>query len=452
MPVHPLRLSILLFVLCSTLSLRSARAGSGGDGTLDPAWGGDGISGGFTNTVPRSAFVSHDQQLYFTGRTTLPDETEMEWWRTQNSGDDSWYGCTYGLPFLDHFDIRATLVDVSGHLLFAGTVTVFGSESVERAFVARFTQTEVCSLDSAFSGDGWEIFDDTTFCDDEDCRLIDIEASNDSSTRYVALLESVQNALISKYYLVGLTQSGALDPNFGSGGFAPVTAANLGLLGGGSGELGIDRSNRPYVLLSFYDPLADFDLDTALTRFQSDGDLDTTFGVSGSYFVHNGDTVDTVPLALTVGSDGRLALTYRLLDTTFSGLVVFDASMNLLRSTTSTPIESRALAFDGLGRLLVANDRLGQDGFLVTRYAKDSSGAFALDATFGSGGNVQVDIDGGGANNEVPIDLQLVAGRPMVLVDANQDGGGSQAFLVRLETHLIFADSFDWGTTRYWTN
>jgi hypothetical protein len=235
--------SALHFAAC----LLAATTLSAGDGDLDPTWGGDGISFGLANTVPRASGVAPDQQLYLTGRTTLPDDSEFEWWRTENSGN-GWFGCNHGLPLLDNFDIREMLFDSSDRLLFAGTMTVFGTESVERAFVARF-QTfaggESCTLDTTFSGTGWEYFDDAPYCDTEDCRLIDIEESGDPTTRYVALLESVQNALLSDYYLLGLTASGNLDPNFGIGGIAPVTAPNLGVLSGGGAELVVDAANRP---------------------------------------------------------------------------------------------------------------------------------------------------------------------------------------------------------------
>ena len=44
----------------------------------------------------------------------------------------------------------------------------------------------------------------------------------------------------------------------------------------------------------------------------------------------------------------------------------------------------------------------------------------------------------------------MSGGQPMILVDADQAVAGSQAYLVRLENSLIFADGFEWGSTKFW--
>ncbi len=426
---------------------------SAADGDLDPSWGVGGISFGFGNNVPRASGVAPDQEIYFTGRTTLPDDSEFEWWRTGNSGGGQWYGCSSALPLLDNFDIREVLFDSADRLLYAGRMTVFGTETVERAFVARFetfSGGESCTLDTAFSGAGWEYFDDAPYCDTEDCRLIDIEESGDATTRYVALLESYTNTVLSNYYLVGLTVAGNLDPNFGTGGFAPVTAPNLNVLGGGGAELVIDPSNRPYVLHSFYDPNASFDLDTGLTRFQSDGDLDTTFEDAGTYFTATSDTEDSLVRTMAIGSDGRIGMGWFTLPGNDSTVRVF---LNISATSVGSQLANRdlrAVAFDGLGRILTAADIVGSDGIELGRRNVVFSSATGQDSTFGVNGFRFVDIDGGGANGELPVDIETPGGQPMILVEANQPVSGSQAYLVRLENSLVFADGFEWGSTKFW--
>ena len=426
---------------------------SAADGDLDPSWGVGGISFGFGNNVPRASGVAPDQEIYFTGRTTLPDDSEFEWWRTGNSGGGQWYGCSSALPLLDNFDIREVLFDSADRLLYAGTMTVFGTETVERAFVARFTSFatgDSCTLDTAFSGAGWEYFDDAPYCDTEDCRLIDIEESGDATTRYVALLESVQNALLSNYYLVGLAASGSLDPNFGTGGYSQVTAGNLGLQAGDAAELVVDSANRPHVLHSFYDPNASFDIDVALTRFQSDGDLDVAFENAGSYFVTGQDDVDTLVRAMAIGNDGRIGMGWFTLPGNNSTVRVF---RNISATSVASQLanrELRAVAFDGLGRILTAADIVGSDGIELGRRNVVFSSATGQDLTFGVSGFRFVDIDGGGANGEAPVDIETPGGQPMILVEADQAVSGSQAYLVRLENSLVFADGFEWGSTKFW--
>lgn len=432
-------------------SLIPASPLSAGDGDLDPTWGGDGISAAFANSVPRASAVAEDQRLYFTGNTTLPDDSEFEWWRDNNSGGGQWNGCGAEVTLLDNFDILETLFDSSDRLLFAGTMTVFGSETVDRAFVARFTSGESCSLDDTFSGAGWEYFDDAPYCDTEDCRLIDIEESRDATTRYVALLESVQGSFVSKYYLVGLTASGNLDPNFGSGGFALATAPDLAPMSGDDAELAVDAANRPYVLFSFYDPDVSGDLDVGLDRFQSDGDPDTTFGTGGFMMIDSADFEVTFARALAIGSDGRIGYGLFNGSDNDSKVRVFKPSFESSVGDVLTHLEIGALAFDGLGRLLVASDPTNGDGMEITRWTPVFSTGFLLqDEAFGVLGVRFVDIDGGGANIETAIDLETPGGRPMILVEADQSAGAKQAFLVRLQNDLVFADGFEWGSTKFW--
>jgi hypothetical protein len=423
------------------------------DGDFDPSWGGDGISFGFANSVPRSAGVAPDQQVYFSGNTTLPDDSEFEWWRSENEGNGQWYGCSHGLALLDNFDIREILFDGSDRLLYAGTMSAFGTETVERAFVARFqsfTGGESCTLDTSFSGAGWEYFDDAPFCDTEDCRLIDIEVTADSTTRYIALLESVQNAVISKYFLLGLTESGSLDPNFNAGTFLPVTAADGALLGGGAAELAVDRGNRALVLYSFYDPDGNFDLDVALNRYLQTGVLDGTFATNGRKLIDADDLQDTSVRALALGSDGRVGYATWNSDN-YSKVRVFDPAITTSAGDTLDQREVAAIAFDGLGRLLVTADVANGDGAEVSRWLWTLSPlAFDLDDAFALNGIRFIDIDAGGGDAEAPVDIESPGGQPMVLVSADQSGGGKQTFLVRLQNSLVFADGFEWGSTKFW--
>ncbi|MDQ1349106.1 MAG: hypothetical protein QG573_2484, partial [Acidobacteriota bacterium] len=428
--------SALHFAAC----LLAASTLSAGDGDLDLSWGGDGISASFGSSVPRSSGVAPDQQLYITGLTTQPDDSEFEWWRNDNSGGGQWLGESNAIPFLDNFDILEVLFDSSDRLLFAGTTTVFGTETVQRAFVARFesfTDGESGTLDTTFSGAGWAIFDDAPYCDTEDCRLIDIEESRDATTKYIALLERVTGVVTADYFLVGLTAAGALDANFGIDGLAYVPAPELALTGAGA-DLVVDSQNRPYVHLSFFDPDASGDLDTVLARFDSDGDLDPTFPGGGLMLIDTGDALDSVSGALAIGSDGRIGVAALRLDGDSSFVRVFDRTFALSAQTTVSPADVGALAFDGLGRLLYGWDSAVGDGAGLGRLLVQFGVGLESDDTFGQGGSRFFDIDAGGANGETPLDIEFPAGRPLLLVEADQAGSGKQTNLVRFETALVF--------------
>ncbi len=438
------------FKLLLAAVLAAAAPLAAADGALDPTWGGDGVSEGYPSSRPWAAAVDDRQRHLLTGDIGTLDRTEIQTLTNFNDGGGIWEACINGVAFLDNFVMRAAIFDSSNRLLLAGVTTVFGTETTERAFIARFTAADPCAFDTTFSGAGWEYFDDAPYCDTEDCRLIDIEQSGDATTRYVALLEAVQNALLSDYYLVGLTASGNLDPNFGSGGFAPVTAPNLGVLSGGGAELVVDPSNRPLVLHSFYDPAASFDVDAGLTRFQSDGDLDPTFQNAGTYFISDQDTEDTYARTLAVGSDGRFGFGYFNATANHSTVQAVRNDGSGFVGSQLANLDLRAVAFDGLGRLLTATNIVGSDGMEIGRRNVVFSSVVSPDATFGVNGLRFVDIDGGGANGELPVDIVTPGGLPLILVEANQAVSGSQAYLVRLENSLVFADGFEWGSTKFW--
>ena len=427
--------------------LTTAAALHAADGVLDPTWGGDGVSDGYPNSRPWAGAVDDRQRYLLTGDIGTLDRTEIETLTNINEGGGFWEGCINGVPFLDNFVLRQAIFDSSNRLGLAGVTTVFGTATTERAFIARFTAADPCIFDTTFSGAGWEYFDLPSFCDTEDCRLVDLAESDDPTTRYVALLESVVNALRSDYYLVGLTAAGNLDANFSTDGFSPVTGPGLGLLAGGGAQLVVDRANRIYVLHSFYDPVIALDLDTALTRFQSNGALDTTFADSGSNVFAPMDSEDTLPRALTMGPDGRVAMAVYDLTSGFSMLVVhrFETGDGLGLGIPARDI--RALAFDGLGRLLYTYDLPTSDGMGVERLLVTFGFGMPADPAFTP---LVLDIDDGGNTAERPVDIATPAGRPMILVDVDQVGGGDRAVLVRLENILVFADGFEWGSTKFW--
>lgn len=417
------------------------------DGTLDPTWGGDGVSQGYPSSVPWAGAVDDRQRYWLTGDVGLPDRTEIETVTDLNNGGGFWEGCINGVAFLDNFVLRQAIFDSSNRLLLAGVTTAFGTETTERALIARFTAADPCTFDTTFSGAGWEIFDAPAFCDTEDCRLVDLAESDDPTTRYVALLESVVNGLRSDYYLVGLTAAGNLDLSFNIDGFAQVTGPGLGLLAGGGARLVVDPANRIYVLHSYFDPVVALDLDTALTRFHPHGALDTTFGDSGSSILSSLDSEDTLPRAFTIGNDGRMALAYYNLTTSSSFVAAIQVATGSSILFPAAEREFKALAFDGLGRLLYTYDLLSGDGMGVKRHLVNFGSGMPADPAFTP---LVLDIDDGGNTAERPVAIATPAGRPMILVDVDQIGGGHRATLVRLENSLIFADGFEWGSTKFW--
>ena len=127
------------------------------DGVLDPTWGGDGVSDGYPNSRPWAGAVDDRQRYLLTGDIGTLDRTEIETVTNITDGGGIWEGCINGVAFLDNFVLRQAIFDSANRLLLAGVTTVFGTETVERAFIARFTAADPCTFDTTFSGAGWEI-------------------------------------------------------------------------------------------------------------------------------------------------------------------------------------------------------------------------------------------------------------------------------------------------------
>lgn len=204
------------------------------------------------------------------------------------------------------------------------------------------------------------------------------------------------------------------------------------------------------MLHSFYDPNANFDVDMGLTRFLSNGGVDSSFENAGTYFTATSDTEDSLVRTMAIGSDGRIGMGWFTLPGNDSTVRVF---LNTSAGSVGSQLanrELRAVAFDGLGRILTAADIVGSDGIELGRRNVVFFSATGQDATFGVNGFRFVDIDGGVGNTETPVDLETPGGQPMILVEADQAVAGSQAYLVRLENSLVFADGFEWGSTKFW--
>ena len=166
--------------------------------------------------------------------------------------------------------------------------------------------------------------------------------------------------------------------------------------------------------------------------------------------IDTGDALDSVSGALAIGSDDRVAVAALRLEDASTFVRVFDRTFALSAQTTVTPAGVQALAFDGLGRLLYAWDNASGDGAGLGRLLVQFGSGLVADSNFGQGGSRFFDIDAGGANGELPLDVETPGGRPLILVAADQASSGKQANLVRFENALIFADGFEWGSTKFW--
>jgi uncharacterized delta-60 repeat protein len=137
----------------------------------------------------------------------------------------------------------------------------------------------------------------------------------------------------------------------------------------------------------------------ALNRYNSDGSLDTSFGTGGKVSGFPGGT--SFAYGVVIEPDGKIVATG---DNSNFGLARFDSNGNLDLSFgvggkatasfgSSVSLQAHSLAGQPDGKLVVAGsaDNGGQYDFALVRYNTDGS----LDATFGAGGKVTTDFASG---------------------------------------------------------
>ena len=450
------------FFVCGLVLV--ARVAHAADGDLDPTWGVGGIGAGYTNFRVEAATATGTGAAAFLGaHLSDPDDMSAIW--GQEPGTGSWLSCCgweFDVPFLERFVARTVLVDREGRGLFAGAAGFFPTGTVDRAFVGRTSATANGSpfgpFDTSFAGAGWTFFDDATFCDTESCRFVDIAETDAGSPRYILLLERTVGGLSADYYLMGLAANGNLDTSFGASGYRQVAASNLGQTFVGQAQLEVDSAGRSYVLHGFFDPDDAGDFDVGLTRFTAGGNLDTSWGSAGTYFVDEDEVpaIANVPGALAIGPQGQIVFGWsRLTPPVAGGVRVFASGAAGAATITLGFSDSaiRTLTVDGLGRILSTRD-VGADGFRVDRLLTLFPGGIVYDNGFGTIGSRFVDVDHAGGNgDEMPVALVVEGGDYYVFVDADGSPAEDEHVVVpvRLLGSLLFADGFEWGSSRFWS-
>ncbi len=183
-----------------------------------------------------------------------------------------------------------------------------------------------------------------------------------------------------------------------------------------------------------------YDIDSGnfvLTRYLSDGSLDTSFGSAGKVVTDFDGSIQDQILSVTVQADGKIVATgysddgdsgnFALirylsngsLDTDFGsgGKVVTDFG-------SSTSDDSRSVVVQADGKIVVAggSNSGGSASFALTRYLSDGS----LDTSFGSVGKVVTDFDSSAYDAGFSVTLQA-DGKIVVTGVISMLGGGDFA-------------------------
>lgn len=422
------------------------------DGSVDGTFGLSGVLEPIAGEVMTAAAVFRSQRFLVVGDVGSGAPSIAS--ETIEAFDDHFEisECGPTVPFMTSFTGQAVLVDRSDRPLIAGKMTFLGSETQERALVARYQDDASCLLDPGWSSNGWTVLDDQTFCDTEDCSLVALVDAPTAAARVFGLLEAPQNFLVSRYFVVAFTAAGEVDTGFGANGYAEITVPDLGTLAGGRALLAADGAGRPIVFAGRYDPAVSFDLDTFLMRLTTAGQPDAGFGTGGVLLIDNSPISDGQAAAVLVEPDGAIVTaTVDLTASPHNTTLLRRSATGGVTTRFQAGLEVRSLAWQGDHKLLVASELSSDDGMMVQRFLWPAAGSPSLDFTFGNGGGVLLDFDYGGANREDPVTLLLSAGR--VLVTANADvGTTSRGFAAtRLLNSYLFADGFELGNLARWS-
>jgi uncharacterized delta-60 repeat protein len=232
--------------------------------------------------------------------------------------------------------------------------------------------------------------------------------------------------------LVRYNADGSLDTTFGTDGVttfasdspsAPTSEAGVALQADGKIVMGDDGF--------------------AVARYNSDGSLDTSFGTGGT--VRGSGVGTSLAYGVVVEPDGKIVASE---DGFNFGLTRFDSNGNLDPSFGvggkvtasfggSVSIQAHSLVGQPDGKLVVAGraDIAGDNDFALVRYNTDGS----LDATFGSGGKVTTDF---GSESDEAFSVTLQADGKIVVAGVTTNSLGA---LVRYNADGSLDASFGTG-------
>jgi hypothetical protein len=441
--MRPAAVPTRLALAFAALSLLPPAAVAAPDGALDTTYSGDGVYGAFGAYVARAAATLPDQGTAVVGALSIAPEPLVDW--VKLSTTPTLTDCGAGIFSLASFEGRAVLVDRGGNLVVAGVATFSGAPSQEVALVSRFPAGGCSAFDGTWSGAGWEALDDESFCDTEDCLVVDLAEAPTNAPKLYALVESRVNFLTSRFFVVAFQANGALDTAFGSNGYAEVAATGLGTLVPDRSHLTVTPSGSPLVFGTRWDPAVGLDADPFLLSFSLTG----TPGPPN--VIRDSDTVDDYAADVVVGADGLLAYGGNVPAETY-GWWVAQRPDGTTPSASVGDHELVALAPQGDGKLLVVLDALAADEVEVQRYLTGpGSGPLALDTDFGAGGSVSFDSTdtGLGGTGEDCQALVLSTGRPLIVCNRHFSGGDG-GFFLRLINRHVFADGFELGSRARW--
>jgi uncharacterized delta-60 repeat protein len=239
----------------------------------------------------------------------------------------------------------------------------------------------------------------------------------------------------TEFAIARYTTSGSLDTSFGSNGIVTTQLGTFDV------ALAMTLQSDGKIIAAGFSQQTYGQYDFALTRYTTNGSLDSSFGSGGKVLTSISGDPDTGILGITLQSDGKIVVAgwagtvgsteqftvarYNAngsLDTSFgaahTGIFIMPAvAGGNAENATSVVVQTD-------GKIVAAGwvHMFGYDQWVTTRFNSDGS----VDSAFGSGGTVTTLIGGGGDANAVSLQSDgeiVVAGGPNYSVARfNTDG------------------------------
>jgi uncharacterized delta-60 repeat protein len=248
------------------------------------------------------------------------------------------------------------------------------------------------------------------------------------------------------FALVRYRPDGSLDDSFGSGG---IVITDLGTSSEGIEDIVLQPDGKIVAagFANFFS--AGTQDDFAVTRYNSDGSLDTSFGSGGivsTDFFRGFDQIKAVALQpdgriVTAGfadiSDGQNDFALARYNSDGSLDTTFGAGGTITTDFGGGFDRAEAIALQTDGKIVAAG--IGSNGFALARYNSDGS----LDESFGTGGKVISDLFGG---FNWAFALAIQSNGKIIAAGQTSDGTGNINFgLARYNTDGSFDLSFGVG-------
>ena len=336
-------------------------------------------------------------------------------------------------------------VQADGKIIAAGSALVFGAMRGDDEFaLARYNGDG--SLDPTFGAGGKVITDFFGFSD----RANALAIQNDGKIVVAGLATGGSDISTIVFALARYNPDGSLDPTFGSAGKVTTDFPGVEDI---AQDVAI-QANGKIIAAGYVNntgTLADF----AMARYNVDGSLDTTFGSGGKVTTDFSGGFDKA-YAVAIQSNGKIiAAGDSLNPTTFYdyALARYDTTGNLdstfgtggkVTTSISTSGETdsiSAIAIQSDGKIIASGYSLsgiGNYDFVLTRYNADGS----LDSGFGSGGIVVTDFFG---FNDHAFDASIQFNGKIVVVGEALTASSRSFGLVRYNTDGSLDPTFGTG-------